>query len=509
MRINNLSSTNPALDLVLIRLAEEYSLAKEYQPGEVIFAEGEPGSTMLLVLRGTVRVLKQGSDKVAPRLIALRGPGDFIGEMALVEESPRFATVVAGSDCQVLEFSRVNFEKCIREQPALATRVLRSLSSKLRESDSSRMEELEENNRLLTKTNEELVHLNSFLDCVVDQSPSPILLTTNRGDIFRMNKATLRMFEIANPEEDIAIGSLIENFDIANILASDIEYWHGEATGLRNSERFPVYLSVTSLSGHGDIVLHLIICQDISELKVLNQTIVDIEKYESAQETASELAHDLKNYLGVLIGNVELALTRLSPDQKAQMKGSFQAISDTSHEIVQFVENMMIYRDDKSEFRAVNLPSAVSALIRFCRSQAAFQTIKFARKVSADFPSALPVKEDQIRRVIINLLVNAAEALSQCTEKEHKQITVDMSIAPEEHMAVIKVIDNGPGMAEGLIAKVFKERFTTKERGHGIGLMSVFKIVQAHSGRMKIDSKVGAGTTFEITLPLTREGFNG
>ena len=67
------------------------------------------------------------------------------------------------------------------------------------------MEELEENNRLLTKTNEELVHLNSFLDCVVDQSPSPILLTTNRGDIFRMNKATLRMFEIANPEEDIAI----------------------------------------------------------------------------------------------------------------------------------------------------------------------------------------------------------------------------------------------------------------------------------------------------------------
>ncbi len=68
MRINNLSSTNPALDLILIRLAEEYSLTKEYQPGEVIFAEGEPGSTMLLVLRGTVRVLKQGSDNSRPSL---------------------------------------------------------------------------------------------------------------------------------------------------------------------------------------------------------------------------------------------------------------------------------------------------------------------------------------------------------------------------------------------------------------------------------------------------------
>ncbi len=442
-------------------------------------------------------------------MIALRGPGDFIGEMALVEESPRFATVVAGSDCQVLEFSRDNFEKVISEQPALATRVLRSLSSKLRESDSSRMEELEENNRLLTKTNEELVHLNSFLDCVVDQSPSPILLTTNHGDIFRMNKATIRMFEIANPEDDLVIDSLIEGFNINDILANDVESWHGEATGFRNAERFPVYLSVTSLSGHADMLLYLIICQDISELKVLNQTIVDIEKYESAQETASELAHDLKNYLGVLIGNVELALTRITPEQKSQMKNSFQAISDTSREIVQFVENMMIYRDDKSEFREVDLPAAVRALMRFCRSQVAFQTIKFVRRVGSDFPSAIPVKEDQIRRVIVNLLVNAAEALSQCADKENKQIIIEMNTRPEEGMAVIKVIDNGPGIDKGLLSKVFKERFTTKDRGHGIGLMSVFKIVQAHGGQIQIDSKIGEGTSFEFTLPLTREGFGG
>ena len=509
MRINNLSSTNPALDLVLIRLAEEYSLSKEYKPGETIFTEGEPGSTMLLILRGTVRVLKQGSDTVAPRLIAMRGPGDFIGEMALVEESPRFATLVAGSNCEVLEFSRDNFEKVISEQPALATRVLRSLSSKLRESDSSRLAELEENNRLLTTTNEELVRLNSFLDCIIDQSPSAILLATRTGDIFRMNKATARMFELADPDDDITIDSLVKDINFLEELENATESWHGEVTGLRNGEEFPVYLSVSSMSSHANNVLRLIICQDISDLKVLNQTIVDIEKYESAQETASELAHDLKNYLGVLIGNVELAMTRLTEEQKSQMKNSFQAIGNSSKEIVQFVENMMIYRDDKREFRSVNLPVVMNALTRFCRSQVAFQTIKFDLEVPADFPTSVPLKEDQFRRVMINLLVNAAEALAQSENAEYKRIVVRLDVSPESDQAVIKVTDNGPGIDEKLLPKLFKERFTTKERGHGIGLMSVAKIVQAHSGEINVDSKLGGGTTFEIRLPLRRGDSDG
>lgn len=509
MRINNLSSTNPALDLVLIRLAEEYSLMKQYQPGETIFTEGEPGSTMLLILRGTVRVLKQGSEKVAPRLIAMRGPGDFLGEMALVEESPRFATIVAGSECEVLEFSRDNFEKVISEQPALATRVLRSLSSKLRESDSSRLAELEENNRLLTTTNEELIRLNSFLDCVIDQSPSAILLATRTGDIFRMNKATARMFEIPDPDEDINITYLFSGFQYFDSFEHEEESWHGEVTGVRNGEKFPVYLSVTSISGHADNFLHLIICQDISELKLLNQTIVDIEKYESAQETASELAHDLKNYLGVLIGNVELALTRLTDQQKGQLKNSFQAITDSSRQIVQFVENMMIYRDDKSEFRPVNLPMVVNAVMRFCRSQAAFQTIKFDYEVAVDFPAQVSIKEDQIRRVLVNLLVNAGEALSQADTAEAKRIVVRLEKAAESGGIVIKVSDTGPGISQEHLPKLFRERFTTKQKGHGIGLMSVSKIIQAHGGQINVDSVPGQGTTFVISLPDRKEKSDG
>ena len=202
-------------------------------------------------------------------------------------------------------------------------------------------------------------------------------------------------------------------------------------------------------------------------------------------------------------------MTRLTEEQKSQMKNSFQAIGNSSKEIVQFVENMMIYRDDKREFRSVNLPVVMNALTRFCRSQVAFQTIKFDLEVPADFPTSVPLKEDQFRRVMINLLVNAAEALAQSENAEYKRIVVRLDVSPESDQAVIKVTDNGPGIDEKLLPKLFKERFTTKERGHGIGLMSVAKIVQAHGGEINVDSKLGGGTTFEIRLPLRRGDSDG
>jgi signal transduction histidine kinase len=67
------------------------------------------------------------------------------------------------------------------------------------------------------------------------------------------------------------------------------------------------------------------------------------------------------------------------------------------------------------------------------------------------------------------------------------------------------VIDNGPGIRQELLPKLFKEKFTTKEKGHGIGLMSVAKIIQAHGGSIEVDSQPDQGTTFEIRLPLSRE----
>lgn len=501
MRPVESTSTNPALDFFLIQLAGKYSLARQYKAGQILFTEGDIGNTMLLILHGTVRVMKQSSESSEGRVIATRGTGDFLGEMAIVDASERSATVVAISDCEVLEFSRENYERVIREHPGFATRVLKSLSRKLRESDSFRLLELEENNRLLNGSNQELLRLNSFLDRVIDQSPSAVFVAARNGDIFRMNRAATQMFELGDPESPVPLNFLFADSENLWRQFSASTGWHGQATGLRHGESFPVYASVSSLRGQSDDVLWLVMCQDISELQLLNQTICDIEKYESSKETAIEMAHDVKNYLGIVTGNVELMVARLSEEQKKRCEHSISAIMRTTEEIVQFLENMMVFREEHNTPEAVNLVSLVRTVVRFCQSQSRFLNLDFMVDVAKDFPPSMQLNPDFIRRILVNLLDNAGEALLSSNATEGK-ITVGLDITPDRQSFLIRVSDNGPGISPELLNKVFKVRFTTKTHGHGIGLISVVKSIQHHGGDITVSSAVGKGTSFLITLPL-------
>lgn len=499
------SSTNPGLDLFLIQLAGKYSISKKYSSGETICEEGERGNSMLLILTGSVKIVKQSSLDGALVQIGARGVGEFLGEMALVEELPRSATVIAETDCEVLEFSKDNFEKVIQEQPALATRVLRSLSNKLRESDSHRISELEENNKILNATNEELVRLNAFLDCVIDRSPSAVFLATRAGQIFRLNAAATKMFELAEPGNRFVVDDLFKDFALKEFRKNPEKSWHGEVTALRENEEFPAYLSVATLTGHNESLLHLLICQDISELQAFNRAIKEFEKYTTAQQTAAELAHDLKNLLGVLLGNVDLVLHQLTDEQKEKMDKTIQAIRQVSKETHQFAEDIMAYREEEGEFQPIDIRSMVKAVIRFCKLQGIFKDITLDFSVSTDFPRRLDVKEGQIQSVIVNLLTNAAEALAADSGKSYRAIQIDLSYDPGSHCAVIRTLDNGPGIEPKLQSKLFKERVTTKKQGHGIGLVSIGRIIQNHNGQISVETHPGQGTTFEIRLPVERE----
>ncbi|MBN4076631.1 cyclic nucleotide-binding domain-containing protein, partial [Gemmatimonas aurantiaca] len=469
-----------------------------------VFEEGEPGSTMLLILTGAVEIYKDSLGGGARMLIGRRGAGEFLGEMALVEELPRSATVVAQSSCEVLEFSMENFERIIQEQPALATRVLRSLSNKLRESDFHRISELEESNRILNATNEELVRLNAFLDCIIDRSPSAILLATRSGQIFRINSAAVRMFELSNNGENHVVDQLFGDFSLNKFRSSAVDSWHGQVTAIRNSENFPAYLSVASLTGHSDSILHLFICQDITELQAFNRAANEYEKYASARETASELAHDLKNMLGVLLGNVELVVGRLSDEQRIQSERAIEGIEQADKETRLYLENFMAYRKDSSEYESVNLRTMLKAIVRFCSTQGIFKNIELDFTVDTQFPKTIMIREGQIQSVIVNLLTNAAEALNERNETNYKAIQIDLSVDPSKSWAILKVLDNGPGISKDKIPKLFKESFTTKENGHGIGLVSVGRIVQSHGGEVSVESQTGLGATFIVKLPLQR-----
>jgi C4-dicarboxylate-specific signal transduction histidine kinase len=116
--------------------------------------------------------------------------------------------------------------------------------------------------------------------------------------------------------------------------------------------------------------------------------------------------------------------------------------------------------------------------------------------------------EELIRRVLINLILNSAEALKESQEQPEKVINLFIKRSDDGEQIIIKHSDNGPGISEENLKKVFNTCFTTKKNGHGIGLVSIYKIINKLEGEISLDSQLGKGTTFEIRLPYIRDKKN-
>jgi signal transduction histidine kinase len=102
--------------------------------------------------------------------------------------------------------------------------------------------------------------------------------------------------------------------------------------------------------------------------------------------------------------------------------------------------------------------------------------------------------------VLLNLLMNAAEALNSVADQSDKEITVELRMDETNCRPQLIIADNGPGIPVELQAELFTRKFTTKERGHGIGLITVKKIVERHQGTIRVESTPCKGTKFIITF---------
>ena len=251
--------------------------------------------------------------------------------------------------------------------------------------------------------------------------------------------------------------------------------------------------------------MYLIICQDLSELQALNETILAVEKHGATTNVVAEVAHDIKNYLAVISGHFQLLVSRLTEEQRKRAAHSIDAIESTTGQVLHFLEEAMVLDRGQVTPSRVDLASLIRTLIRFCASQSLFSRIEFDLKVEPDFPRLVRTVEDQVRRVVLNLLLNSAEALKGVERTDDKAVSIHLAWQASEGLVVIRVKDNGPGIPEEHRKKVFSQRFTTKKTGHGIGLVSVAKSVASLGGRISVESITGEGTTFEVTLPAAVE----
>jgi signal transduction histidine kinase len=112
----------------------------------------------------------------------------------------------------------------------------------------------------------------------------------------------------------------------------------------------------------------------------------------------------------------------------------------------------------------------------------------------------IAVDADRIRRVVINLVENAGQALGEAPPDREKQIRVRTSVV--DGAIVLTIQDNGPGIAPENLIRIFEPLFSTKSFGTGLGLPTVKQIVNQHSGTIAVDSVLGQGTCVTVRLPI-------
>jgi len=267
-------------------------------------------------------------------------------------------------------------------------------------------------------------------------------------------------------------------------------------------------------SDDGELLGFLGVARDMSKRIAMERQMQHVQKLESLGVLAGGIAHDFNNILVAVLGNADLAMEKL-PD-KSPAAENIRAIICAAHKASDLCRQMLAF-SGRGKFLTKDVD--LNVLIRETHDMLKMSVNKKAslQLNLSDRPVLVKADPSQLQQVIMNLIINASEAL----ENKIGKITVSTGISyfnasqlksftasnglPPGRYCFIKVSDTGCGMDEKTRLKVFDPFFTTKFTGRGLGMAAVLGIIRGHHGGIKINSRKNNGTTVSIVLPAVED----
>ncbi|HWE54528.1 MAG TPA: ATP-binding protein [Acidimicrobiales bacterium] len=278
--------------------------------------------------------------------------------------------------------------------------------------------------------------------------------------------------------------------------------YEGLEVSLSGARLPPVY------AGETDTVL--VAGVDLTEIRRAERALIQAQRLDAMGQVAGRVAHDFNNLLTLIIGYASILRRGISDERQLDMIANIEAASKRAATLTQQMLDMTRQRVDTGV--VIDLGSAVSGLDAVL-ARVAGPKVELQIRASRN---VIKVRLDpsEMEQIVVNLVINACDAMNS-----EGRIDVSVQVAapppdevrrhslPSGPLALLTVRDDGPGMPADVLARCMEPFFTTKERGHGtgLGLPTVYGLVQERGGQMIIDSEVGVGTTIRIWLPLERD----
>ncbi len=353
---------------------------------------------------------------------------------------------------------------------------------------------------------------------LVETSPDAIFLAALDGTVRLCNQRAVAMAGCGSAAELIGLNAF--NFvaeeeregarEKAHSLLVSHEVNNKEHTLVRkDGSRFPAELSVSLYQdSHGQPKGMVGIMRDLTSRRRLEAQLLQAQKMEAIGKLAGGVAHDFNNLLTAIIGYSDLLLSDSAVTHS--MRQDVQAIKKVGEKASGLVRQLLAFsRRQVMQPRVMNLNATIADMSKMLQRLVG-ENIELVTVLD---PGLSYIKADpvQIEQVLLNLAVNSREAMPSGGKLTIETINLEIkdtisaagSTFPPGDYVLLTVRDTGSGMDQETVTHAFEPFFSTKDsgRGSGLGLSTVYGIVNQSGGSISVESEAGKGTTFKICLP--------
>jgi two-component system NtrC family sensor kinase len=360
-----------------------------------------------------------------------------------------------------------------------------------------------ENTRLYKAVHDEKL----LSENIIKSSVNGVVVSDLKGRVYHLNPKAEEIFDISREQaKKMRIDRLLqldekERTRIFHELQKKKNIDHFEIDYHRNDDK-KLILELTAfiiLDENEDVLGAVTLVNDLTEKKKMDDYLSRVEKFAALGRIVSGIAHEVRNPLASIYTTVQNLENELSEHNSARddLQNIMQEI-DRVEKLIRQILNLA--KPVPLQIETVDINDLLLATMPLIEKEAKKKGIVLKSELTGDI-EYIEADPNRLRQVILNLLINAIESITQRGE-----ITISTEMVAEadgqKKWVLMKCKDNGIGISPDIIDNIFDPFFTTKNVGTGLGLAVSHKIIQDHEGMIEVESQKNNGTTFSVKLPI-------